>query len=100
MTAVVDFKFRNVRSKQPWYDDNCWQIAAYHRAHLLEIGIETYATVIAGVNVIVSTNPETAGVYVKEWSHAELEWGEEVFINLLDGWRLRNRFPFVRKEYP
>lgn len=95
--VMVDWKTRFVKpsdlgkSGEPhasfWYPQWCRQLAAYAHAYKWEGPVRL-------MSVVISTNPEIARVFTREWTMPEWETQWNMFLSLLSFWKLdRNHFP-------
>jgi hypothetical protein len=86
---VVDVKTQAVRSRPSFYDEWCYQLAAYYKVVPGTTGVMSL--------IIDSTPPEpgkSPAVHEYLWTPAELEHGWQVFEALLNLWQR------VKKYYP
>lgn len=83
--AFIDFKTQNVKKKDPvFYDEWAWQLAAYSKQSVEKKSV--------CVSVVISTNPENQGIWVKYWDVLDIEVGWDIFKALLKVWQLERGY--------
>lgn len=84
--VLIDWKTQDTKSgKYKVYDEWLYQQAAYRELVPYEPTRQ--------LNVVIPTDGNH-GVYVKEWTPEELEYGKDVFFHAYDTYRLLKRWPY------
>ena len=94
--AFIDFKTQNVKKKDPvFYDEWAWQLAAYSKANnsiMIPEGYVIHYPKSVCVSVVISTNPNNQGIWVKYWDQLDIEMGWDIFKCLLKVWQLERGY--------